>query len=193
MDNVIEPLNIKINTSLFSEAFNKVMRRTPLSFIECGAKSWVIDTDNKNAEDFKDILLKHMTVHNLLCPLATGINYSQNTNQTVPPHVDIDVGKCFNLLIPIQGAAEINIYETNYEELEYRHNKSHWKMLKELEKPHLIEKYILDSPTLLDTSWLHDVKPITSPRAVWCTRWIGLDDDFDFQKFKRLIEEKLSA
>lgn len=193
MDGIIEPVDISPMSEILSKAFQKTVKNEPLSFIECGAKSWVLDSDPLYYQYWKPILDLHKQVATEFCPLATGFNFSKSVFETVPPHVDLDKGRYFNLLLPIHGVARIDIYETNPEDLEYRHGKSHWKMLKPDRSAKKIGEYALDRPTLLDTNQLHAVTPVDVPRLVWCTRWISLKKETTFKDFKSKIEKVLNG
>ncbi len=188
MDGVIEYVNIKYDRSLFARAHEAVLGHAPLAYVECGAQSWVLNTNPLFAQTFADILALHGRIHDQFCKYATGFNFNKTNAHTVPPHVDIDKKNYFNLLVPLFGVARIDIFETRVEQLEFRHGETHWMMLKEGVAAIKVGSLLVDRPVLLNTRWLHSVQPEVSPRCVWCTRWVGVDESFDFAKFKRRVE-----
>jgi hypothetical protein len=192
MENIIEYIKIGDYKDLLIDMFNDVSGYSPLSYIECGARSWILDSSEDYQIKWKDWLDLQRIVHKKLCPLATGFNFNPTNMHTVPPHIDIDTPLYFNLLIPVFGIARINIFETNLEHLEFRHGMKHWKMVQDDKPKKKIGELIVDKPVLLNTDVLHDVEPIDSPRAVWCTRWVDIDKSFNFKSFKKHVESILN-
>lgn len=192
MDNVIEYIEIPDYKYQLAKMFDDVSGYSPLSYIECGARSWILNSYDDYQVKWKPWLDLQRTVHNELCPLATGFNFNPTNKHTVPPHIDIDTPLYFNLLIPVFGVARLNIFETIPEQLEHRHGMMHWKMVQDQYLKNKIGELIVDKPVLLNTDILHDVEPIVSPRCVWCTRWIGIDTSFSFKSFKSHVESILN-
>lgn len=193
MENIIEYVDIPDFTVTLTDMFNSASGFEPLSYIECGANSWTLGSNSKYEIEWKKWLEIQRTVHAKLCPLATGFNFNPTNKHTVPPHIDIDKPKYFNLLIPVTGYAKISLFETIASQLEFRHGMKHWKMVQDQYPKVKIGEFIVDKPVLLDTNVLHDVVPVVSPRCVWCSRWIDIDETFDFKTFKLHVEETLNA
>lgn len=193
VEDIIEHVNISYEIDVFREIFEKTTSSNPLDYLECGAQSWTLNTHLENSNLWKPILQKHSKVHSQFCELATGFNFSKTNDHTVPPHVDIDRLNYYNLLLPVWGAARIEIFKTNPEHLEFRHGLTHWMMLKNGVAPQKIGELIVDKPTLLNTNYLHSVQPIVSPRCVWCTRWVDLPLELSFKNFKQKVEETFNA
>jgi hypothetical protein len=193
MDGIIQDINVAYSPQDFISAFTMVSGSDPLDYIECGAKSWVLSSNPSYEEKWHTILAGHREIHPELCDLATGFNYNQTPQHGVPPHVDIDRQNSYNLLLPIVGSADIIIYETNECDLEFRHGKTHWKMLKPGREPTQIMKYQLDRPTILNTRYLHEVCPTQCPRLVWCTRWINIPQNISLKDFAITVTESLNA
>ena len=192
MENIIEYVNINYDKELYNNYFEKISELDSSSYIECGAKSWVLKTNSEYETILNPILKQQKKVHSIMCHYGTGFNYSSTIKHTVPPHIDIEKPKYFNLLLPIYGTALIEIFKTTDEELEFRHNQKHWKMLRKDKNSEKIGKLLIDKPVLLDTNYLHNVKPITTPRLVWCSRWIEIDQRYTFASFKKHIEYVLN-
>lgn len=192
MDNVIEYIEIPDYKYQLVKMFDDVSGYSPLSYIECGARSWILNSSDDYQVKWKPWLDLQRTVHNELCPLATGFNFNPTNKHTVPPHIDIDRPLYYNLLLPVLGAAKINIFETNLDHLEFRHGMKHWKMVRDDKPKNKIGELVVDKPVLLNTDFLHDVEPIDSPRAVWCTRWINIPNTYNYKSFKLHVEKTLN-
>ena len=193
MEGIIEYIDIPYTPANFELIFNDTLENwNGRGYIECGAKSHVLSENIKFESKWKDILTLHKKVHSKLCPLATGFNFNATSKHTVPPHIDIDTPLYFNLLIPVFGTAKINIYETTPEHLEFRHGMTHWKMVRDDKPKNKIGEFIVDRPVLLNTNFLHDVQPLQTPRCVWCTRWVDINDKFCYNSFKKHAEEVLN-
>lgn len=193
MDRIIEYVQIPNELDLLATLYNKTIATNPLEYIECGAKSWVLNAREEYREFWQPILKKHEKVHNQFCEFATGFNFNKTESHTVPPHIDIGPPNFFNLLIPVFGVARIDLFETNQDELEFRHGQNHWMMQKQNIKSKKIGEFFIDKPTLLNTNYLHSVQPVEYPRCVWCTRWISIPLHLDFNGFKKRIEKVLNA
>lgn len=193
MENVIEYIDIPDYSQLLASMFDRASGFAPLTYTECGARSWTLSSNPNYENDWKNWLTIQRSIHNTLCPLATGFNFNPTNNHTVPPHIDIDKPKYFNLLIPVFGYATLSLFETVDDQLEFRHGMKHWKMVQDQYPKTKIGELVVDKPVLLDTNILHDVQPVISPRCVWCSRWINIDNSFNFNTFKTHIEETLHA
>jgi hypothetical protein len=192
MENIIEYINISNFQEMLKSMFDEVLVYSPLTYTECGAKSWTLSSSSDYSNIWKSWLDLQRKVSQNLCPLATGFNFNPTNNHTVPPHIDIDEPLYYNLLIPVTGVAKINIFETVLDHLEYRHGMTHWKMIQDQFSKNKIGELIVDRPVLLNTNWLHDVEPIESPRCVWCTRWIRVPETYSFRSFKNYTESVLN-
>ena len=93
MENIIEYVNIPNFADTLLDMFNNVSGLAPLTYIECGAKSWTLGSNENYENEWENWLRIQRTVHKKLCPLATGFNFNPTNNHTVPPHVDIDKPK----------------------------------------------------------------------------------------------------
>jgi hypothetical protein len=193
MENIIEYVDIPDFTNRLADMFNNVSGLEPLSYVECGAKSWTLGSNSKYEIEWKKWLEIQRSVHAQLCPLATGFNFNPTNKHTVPPHIDIDEPKYFNLLIPVFGYAKLSLFETVADHLEFRHGMMHWKMVQDQHPKTKIGEFVVDKPVLLDTNILHDVVPVISPRCVWCSRWVNIDNNLNFKTFKKHVEETLNA
>lgn len=193
MENIIEYINVNYNKELYNNYFEKISELDHSSYIECGVKSWVLKTNNRYETILETLLNQHKKVHPIMCHYGTGFNYSSTKNHTLPPHIDIEKPKYFNLLLPIFGTAVIEIFKTDDSELEYRHGQKHWKMLQKEIVSEKIGELLVNKPVLLDTNYLHNVKLITAPRLVWCSRWIEIDESYTFASFKKHIENVLNG
>lgn len=192
MEGIIEYIDIQDYQKTLLTMFDDVSGYSPLTYIECGARSWTLSSQEVYQDKWKPWLDLQKTVHDKLCPLATGFNFNPTNRHTVPPHIDIDKPLYYNLLIPVFGVAKLNIFETNLDHLEFRHGMKHWKMVRD-DKPKIkIGEFVVDKPVLLNTNFLHDVEPIDSPRCVWCTRWVDIDASFSFDSFKSHVESVLN-
>ena len=154
MDGVIEYINIKYDRSLFARAHEAVLGHAPLAYIECGAQSWVLNTNPLFAQTFAEILALHARVHDQFCKYATGFNFNKTNAHTVPPHVDIDKKNYFNLLIPLFGVARIDIFETRVEQLEFRHGETRWLIMKVGVAAYKVASGLVARPGVVNTSWL---------------------------------------
>lgn len=189
MEEVIEYVNIPDFSEILEQLLLRVSDYNPRSYIECGARSFIMYENPQYVSVWNDWLNVQYKVHSDLCQRATGFNTNSTNSSTVPPHVDIDVPKYYNLLLPVYGVAKINLFEANANDLEFRHGQTHWQMVKDGLPMKKIDEFIVDKPTLLDTNVLHDVQPINSPRCVWCTRWINIPEHQSFKTFKTHIED----
>ena len=96
----------------------------------------------------------------------------------------------YNLLLPMFGTAKIGIYETNEQQLEYRHGMTHWNMLQDKYPAICIGEILVDKPVLLNTAYLHDVQVVESPRAIFCVAWRGINKTY--HEFKEHAEKTLT-
>jgi hypothetical protein len=192
MDGVIEYVDIKYDRGVFARIFEAATGYAPLAYRECGAQSWVLNTNPLFVDMYAEVLSAHARVHDRFCKYATGFNFNKTNSHTVPPHVDIDKRNYFNLLIPVFGVARLDIFETRREQLEFRHGETHWMMLRDGVPAIKVGSLLVDRPVLLNTRWLHSVQPEISPRCVWCTRWIDIDEAIGFAQFKRHVEGVLN-
>lgn len=193
MDGIIEHVNVKYDPDIFLNAFRQVSEISPITYIECGANSWILNAHPEYRNLWAPILSQHSKVHDQFCGFATGFNFNKTNEHTVPPHIDVGPAKYYNLLIPVFGVARIDIFQTKMEELEFRYGEKHWMMQKHGSTKNKIGSLLVDRPTLLNTDWLHSVQPEISPRCVWCTRWLGVDPGTDFKIFKSRVEAILGA
>ena len=189
MKTYIDYVNIPFDRKYLKRIFQHTQKYPFTTYISCGAITWILKSRGEFQKIWKKVLTESKTVHNLMCDFATGFSLSKSKNHTVPPHIDIDTPKFYNLLIPVFGTARISIYETIPEQLEFRHNQKHFKMPKKGVPVKKIGEHIVDQPTLLDTNILHSVQPIVTPRCIWCSRWINLPVNFNFQSFKIHLEK----
>ena len=193
MQNIIEYINVKWEPEKLEDIYKNTLGNwDPRGYIECGAKSHVMDENENFKNIWEPILSEHSKVHDRFCPKATGFNYNATPKHTVPPHIDIDEPLYFNLLLPVFGVAKINIYETIDEQLEHRHGMTHWKMVNDKYEKHKIGEVVVDKPVLLNTDQLHDVEPIDTPRCLWCTRWVEVPQTFTYATFKEYVEDTLN-
>jgi len=193
VDGILEYVKIDYDAELFRRVYDQAVQESPLSYIECGGQSWVLDAGPIYKKLWEPILDIHSKVHDEFCPFATGFNFFLSNNHTVPPHIDLGPGNCFNLLIPLFGVARLDIYEPEAEKLEFRHGQKHWMMEKPGVTSRFVGSVVVDKPALLNTKWLHSVNPEVSPRVVWCSRWINLAEDMEYSKFKARVEDVLGA
>ena len=123
---------------------------------------------------------------------CTVFNYNPTLTSGVPPHIDFDEreGNQFNLLLPMYGVAKVSIYETIQEQLEFRHGMTHWNMLQDKYPPNKIGEVVVNKPVLLDTMYLHDVKVLEAPRAIFCVAWRGINKTYN--EFKEHAEKTLT-
>tara|TARA_B110000240_G_scaffold196376_1_gene248407 strand:+ start:973 stop:1566 length:594 start_codon:yes stop_codon:yes gene_type:complete len=196
MDKFIEYTNIKYSVDHFQEIYEKLKATSFSTFTECDVHSWLVCSNPDYKNIMEPILSKHRQVHDNICPLATGFNHSPAAVAPyhIPAHIDLDKPLFFNLLLPIEGSARITIYKTVINDLEYRHNKSHFMVPKndnaELE---VVDSIVVDKPVLLNTSVLHRVDILEAPRNVWCTRWIDVSGTYTVDTFKQHMETTLNA
>jgi len=194
MKDIIEYIDVKWEPKVLEDIYKKTMDNweDARGYIECGAKSYIMEENKNFNTTWEPILTEHSKVHNEFCPKGTGFNFNATTKHTVPPHIDIDKPLYFNLLIPVFGVAKINIYETIEEQLEHRHGMTHWKMVNDNYKKNKIGEIIVNKPVLLNTNYLHDVQPIDTPRCLWCTRWVGIPQTFTYSTFKDYVQNTLN-
>lgn len=191
--NILEYINIKYNKQLFIDLFNKCKSIEPTKFIETTSVSRVLITKENFREDWKEILDHHAKVHDIFDKHATGFNYSDNDGY-MPAHIDIAKQRHYNLLLPIYGVAEINVYETTKDvKLTFMHDKTHWQVPENYFNKNLkkIGTVRIDKPALLNTDYLHDVNIKKAPRLNWVTRWCDMKN-YNFSEFKNLVETTLN-
>ena len=191
---ILEYIDIKYNKQLFIDLFNKCEPIEPTKFLETTSISKALITKESFRKDWKEILNHHAKVHDVFDIHATGFNYS-NDDGYMPAHVDLAKQRHYNLLLPIFGAAEINIYETPKNiKLTFMHNQTHWQVPEDYSNKNLTKMGTvkIDKPVLLNTDYLHDVKIIKAPRLNWVTRWYGMKN-YTFSEFKNLVEVTLNV
>ena len=88
------------------------------------------------------------------------------------------------------GKAMIGIYETHQHQLEYRHGKTHWNMLQDKYPAIQMGEILVDKPVLLNTKYLHDVRVVEAPRAIFCFAWRGINKTYN--EFKEHVEKTYS-
>ena len=108
---ILEYIDIKYNKQLFLDLFNNCKSIEPTRFVETTSVSRALITKENFREDWKEILDHHAKVHEVFDKHATGFNYSDDTGY-MPAHIDLAEQRHYNLLLPIYGIAEINVYKT---------------------------------------------------------------------------------
>ena len=179
---------VRIGTSLY----NEIRDISSHDYVECGTESHILKINPDYYRQWDHILTIMSGVNIGMCEHGTGFNSNATLTSGVPPHIDFDEreGNQFNLLLPMYGVAKISIYETIQEQLEYRHGMMHWNMLQDKYPPNKIGEIIVDKPVLLDTMYLHDVKVIEAPRAIFCVAWRGINKTY--HEFKEYAEKALT-
>lgn len=195
MENIIEYADVNYSREHYQQIYENLKASSFSTFTECDVHSWLICSNPSYESIMEPILSVHKKVHENICPLATGFNHSPEAAYPyhIPAHIDLDKPLFFNLLLPIEGSAKITIYKTVMNDLEYRHNKSHF-MVPNDDNANLevVGSIIVDKPVLLNTSVLHRVEIIDAPRNVWCTRWIDVPGTYTFKTFKQHMENILN-
>jgi hypothetical protein len=196
MTGTIEYVDVDYDVEMYQSIYEDLKKTRFSTFVECDISSWLIKSHPKYEGIMQPILQEHKKVHPDICPLATGFNYSPEARVPyhIPAHIDLDKPLFFNLLLPITGCAKITVYKTVINDLEYRHNKSHFMVPKNnnanLEE---VKTVVVDRPVLLNTNILHRVHITEAPRNAWCTRWINIPGTFTFDSFKDHVEKTLSS
>jgi len=192
MEGIIEYIDVKYPKAELTKLFNEVNPTKGLDYIECGTESYVLSMNPNYYVMWEHIIEWCTNIHPQLCEMGTGFNSNPTLTSGVPPHIDFDErkGNKFNLLLPLFGVAKIGIYETIPEQLEFRHGKTHWNMLQDQYPPNKIGELVLDKPALLNTDYLHSVKVIDAPRAIFCVAWRGIN--MSYNEFKDYAEKTLT-
>ena len=192
MKGIAEYIKVEYNKDYYIEKHNEVRGVQGHDYIECGTESHILKIDNDYYRQWYHILTRMWKVHIGMCEHGTGFNYNPTLTSGVPPHIDFDKreGNQINLLLPLFGVAKIGIYETIPEQLEFRHGMEHWNMLKDKYPPNKIGEILVDKPVLLNTAYLHDVKVVEAPRAIFCVAWRGIN--MLYNEFKEHAEKTLT-
>ena len=191
---ILEYIDVKYNKQLFLDLFNKCKAIEPTRFVETTSVSRALITKENFREDWKEILDHHAKVHEVFDEHATGFNYSDD-NGYMPAHIDLAEQRHYNLLLPIYGIAEINVYKTTKDiKLTFMHGQTHWQVPENYSNKNLtkIGTVKINKPVLLNTDYLHDVNIKEAPRLNWVTRWYGMKN-YNFSEFKNLVETTLNG
>ena len=190
LSGIVEYVDIVYDKDQLIRKHNEVRGEEALEYIECGTESHVLVSNPEYYEQWNKLLTWGKQGYPVFCEHGTGFNLNGTLTAGVPPHVDLGNyphTNQFNLLLPMYGVAKVSIYETIQEQLEYRHGKTHWNMLQDKYPPNKIGEIIVDKPVLLDTMYLHDVKVVEAPRAIFCFAWRGINKTYN--EFKEHVEK----
>ena len=192
MEGIAEYINVEYNKEYLLRKHQEIRGVPGHEYIECGTESHILITDTDYYRQWDHILTIMSGVHMGMCEHGTGFNYNPTLTSGVPPHIDFDErkGNQFNLLLPMYGVAKVSIYETIQEQLEFRHGMTHWNMLQDKYSPNKIGEIVVNKPVLLDTMYLHDVKVLEAPRAIFCVAWRGINKTYN--EFKEHAEKTLT-
>ena len=192
LSGIVEYINVDYDKDYLIRKHNEVRGVHGKEYIECGTESHILRNNPDYYRQWDHILTIMSGVNIGMCEHGTGFNSNATLTSGVPPHIDFDEreGNQFNLLLPMYGVAKIGIYETIQEQLEYRHGMMHWNMLQDKYPPNKIGEILVDKPVLLNTAYLHDVKVVEAPRAIFCVAWRGIN--MLYNEFKEHVENKLS-
>lgn len=189
MEGIVEYIDVVYDKDYLIRKHNVVRGAEALEYIECGTESHVL-VSNPDYYRHWDYILNIMSeVHIGMCEHGTGFNFNPTLKSGVPPHIDFDEreGNQFNLLLPMYGVAKVSIYETIPEQLEFRHGMTHWNMLQDKYPSNKIGEILVDKPVLLNTEYLHDVRVVEAPRAIFCFAWRGINKTYN--EFKEHVEK----
>lgn len=192
LSGIAEYINVDYDKDWLIRMHNEVRGETALEYIECGTESHVLISNPDYYRQWDRLLTWGSDAHMGMCEHGTGFNLNGTLRSGVPPHIDFDEreGNQFNLLLPMFGKAIIGIYETHRHQLEYRHGKTHWNMLQDKYPAIQIGEILVDKPVLLNTRYLHDVRVVEAPRAIFCFAWRGINKTYN--EFKEHVEKTYS-
>ena len=192
MEGIAEYIKVEYNKDYYIKKHNEVRLGIGHDYIECGTESHILKMEPDYYRQWEHILNIMSEVHIGMCEHGTGFNFNPTLKSGVPPHIDFDEreGNQFNLLLPMYGVAKVSIYETIPEQLEFRHGMTHWNMLQDKYPPNKIGEILVDKPVLLNTAYLHDVKVVEAPRAIFCVAWRGIN--MLYNEFKEHAEKTLT-
>ena len=189
LSGIIEYVDVVYDKDHLIRKHNVVRGAEALEYIECGTESHVLVSNPDYYRHWDYILTWGKQAAPVFCEHGTGFNLNGTLTAGVPPHIDIGnvEGNQFNLLLPMFGKAMIGIYETIPSQLEYRHGKTHWNMLQDKYPSNKIGEILVDKPVLLNTEYLHDVRVVEAPRAIFCFAWRGINKTYN--EFKEHVEK----
>ena len=192
LSGIAEYINVDYDKDYLIRKHNEARGIEGRDYIECGTESHILRDNPDYYKKFEHILTIMSEVHIGMCEYGTGFNLNGTLTAGVPPHIDFDEreGNQFNLLLPMFGKAMIGIYETQRHQLEYRHGKTHWNMLQDKYPAIQIGEILVDKPVLLNTRYLHDVRVVEAPRAIFCFAWRGINKTYN--EFKEHVEKTYS-
>ena len=155
-------------------------------------------------EVYDPILSQHRVVHPHYQFRSTGFNTADSTEKDVFPHTDIDQNREHTQL----GASRLDYYETRPDEVytpeknaqgyyyyhEFYAQGEMGQGTPEFEKfleDRKIGEIIVDRPILIDTEIMHRVVITEAPRCAFVTRWNNIPPHWDFDSWKKRVEQIL--
>ena len=163
-------------------------------------------------EVYDPILSQHRVVHPHYQFRSTGFNTADSTEKDVFPHTDIDQNRehaqGYNIVYPVLGASRLDYYETRPDEVytpeknaqgyyyyhEFYAQGEMGQGTLEFEKfleDRKIGEIIVDRPILIDTEIMHRVVITEAPRCAFVTRWNNIPPHWDFDSWKKRVEQIL--
>lgn len=200
-DNILMPLYEQVRSNEYNEFGKTGWHSYSLEHID--------GRDTGFTKIFQPILDIMKQVHPHMQKRSTGFNTSNAIDNNLFIHTDIDTDQehpnYYNIIIPLLGESTISYYKSAENEIflgepnaqghgyyhEFKHHNSH-DHYSDFVNERRIGSVNMNKPVLLSTNTMHGVTVQQAPRVAWCTRWINIPQEVDFNTFKTRVEEVLS-